>query len=745
MLTRFKRLHVYVRFSIYGALLVVGLFILFRISLNIVEAQYVREAENRTLIFADFASQRYREYEELNESFERLIETQLIVMAEWLVTQLDTTIEDWHVFLETYNIDSIAIYDEAGLIYQATFEDLVGNQVTPGHPLYEFIFESDARIYVEPMRDAVGAQGRFKFVTIKTPEDHVLQVGRRVDDFDRVEESLSLQRVIEDMAAYDDVLFARFIDINGRIIYHSDVTLIGQEASEDHVFRALEAGEDLTVEHHHHLEDVDSYCIVRPVYVDEDLVGVMNIGFDPSYVAPVANQLRNLMFGLGGISLMFIFISMTLLGRTSKQLYDRTMIHPITGIPNRTALELSYRDDQVLGVLAKTPRTYVMLKFINLTQIQSTHGNEYLELILKQIKERLSMCLYLKDYYHLNHDTMMFVMDSTQSDDIEACIHLNLENLEKPIELEPFIFRLMPRFSIYKIKGEIPPLSELIRYLEATLAQMTQQGHQKVMMYETLVSQSLERKLYIEQLIQRLLQGDETKLNVLFQPVYDLKKERLFGFEALSRLVGESGEYISPVEFIPMIESQELIIEFGKHVITCVCRFIQALDSTDLKVSINVSTQELVSKAYVPHLIKTLANDTIHSSLVVEVTETDFARNKAAMNASLSALKEAGIEVALDDFGTGYSAIGYLSLAHFSFLKIDRTFIAELDQDIAQPVARTIIQLARQYGVKVVAEGVENAKQRDRLKTLGCDFVQGYYYHKPLKSSDALALTKKSS
>ena len=745
MLTRFKRLHVYIRFGIYGAFLTMGLFILFQVSLRIIETQYIREAENRTLVMADSASQRYREYDDLNQSYEQLIEIQLIVMAEWLITQLDTTtLEDWMGFLDTYNIDSIAISDEHGFIYQATLEAVVGNQVTPGHPLYEFIFESDERLLVEPIREAVGAEGRFKFVTLKTPLNHILQVGRQADDFDRFEESLSLQRVMDDMKAYEDVLFARFIDINGQILYHSDVRFIGQAASEEHVFRALEAGEELTIQHHHSLEDVESYCIVRPVFVEGELVGVINLGFDPSYIAPVANQLRLLMFGLGGISLVFMFISMSLLGRTSKQLYDRTMTHPITGMPNRTALELAYRDDQVSSVLAPSSKTYVMLRFINLNQIHSTHGSEYVDRILLAIKDRLGMCTYLKNYYHLANNTLMLEVDSLKTTDIDECINLNLENLERPIKLEPFVFRLKPRFSIYKMKEEIPQLSDLIRYLEATLTQMSQEGDQKVMLYERVATQSLERRQYIEQLIQRLLQGDETKLNVLFQPMYDLKKERLVGFEALSRLVGESGEYISPAEFIPMLESQELMIEFGKHVLTCVCRFIQALDSTDLTVSINASTQELVSKDYVSQLIQTLATTNVPpSSLVVEVTETDFARNQAAMNASLSALKEAGIDVALDDFGTGYSAIGYLALAHFSFLKIDRTFIEELGKDLAQPVARTIIQLARQYGVKVVAEGVETAKQRDRLKTLGCDYVQGYYYHKPLKSSDALSLTNK--
>lgn len=115
----------------------------------------------------------------------------------------------------------------------------------------------------------------------------------------------------------------------------------------------------------------------------------------------------------------------------------------------------------------------------------------------------------------------------------------------------------------------------------------------------------------------------------------------------------------------------------------------------------------------------------------MEITETEFARKQAIINDTLLKLKEVGIQVALDDFGTGYSGMGYLSFAYFSFIKIDREFIYELDQNTPQPVARTILQLARQYDVQTIAEGVENIKQRDHLKAMGCDYVQGYYYHKP--------------
>lgn len=133
-------------------------------------------------------------------------------------------------------------------MHEGTDPRFVGLQVDENHPLYEFWLSID-RLIVEPFREGNNVEGVYKFVTFRTPDGQLLQLGKRLDTYSIYLETLNLQSVIDDEAIYDDVLFARFINTDGVILFHSDRTLIGQTASEGHVFRAIEGERDLAIEH----------------------------------------------------------------------------------------------------------------------------------------------------------------------------------------------------------------------------------------------------------------------------------------------------------------------------------------------------------------------------------------------------------------------------------------------------------------------------------------------------------------
>jgi len=227
-----------------------------------------------------------------------------------------------------------------------------------------------------------------------------------------------------------------------------------------------------------------------------------------------------------------------------------------------------------------------------------------------------------------------------------------------------------------------------------------------------------------------------------YQPILDLKGETIIGVEALLRWQHGKEGTISPADFIPVAEESGLIVEIDKwvlkHALQEIAAWQQSSNNTAY-VAINVSSQSLESSDFFDYLDDCLAKTQVApQGLRLELTEYSLMQDATVMIERLRKLREKGVAVHIDDFGTGYSSLSYLHALPVDVLKIDKSFIEHIEQDSA--IVQTILALAKQLNIKVVAEGVENEEQAYLLKRLDCDFVQGYYYAKPLALEDLKAL-----
>jgi EAL domain-containing protein (putative c-di-GMP-specific phosphodiesterase class I) len=257
-------------------------------------------------------------------------------------------------------------------------------------------------------------------------------------------------------------------------------------------------------------------------------------------------------------------------------------------------------------------------------------------------------------------------------------------------------------------------------------------------------AEAMER-LRLETDLRRALERGEFRL--LFQPIVSLGSGRVAGFEALLRWEHPARGTIAPDLFIPLAEETGLILPLGRWVIEEACRHVKRWlerfpQADELSISVNLSARQFEEPDLVDHLARSMAECGVEPRrLRLEITESVLLEHAGASGATLERLRALGVELSMDDFGTGYSSLGYLHRLHIDALKVDRSFVTRMHEDgRSAQLVHAIVALAKNLGVKVVAEGVETREQLAALRGLGCDFGQGYLFAEPLDETAAESL-----
>ena len=227
-----------------------------------------------------------------------------------------------------------------------------------------------------------------------------------------------------------------------------------------------------------------------------------------------------------------------------------------------------------------------------------------------------------------------------------------------------------------------------------------------------------------------------------FQPLYSLAREELEGFEALIRWNHPKRGMISPAEFIPLAEETGLILQIGEWVVREACRSAREWPE-HLSVSVNVSAKQFSTPGLTTTILQALTQSGLRPNrLELEITESIFIADVEKTLSTLHKLRDLGVRIALDDFGTGYSSLSYLRSFPFDKVKIDQSFVRDLNVEgnNAHAVIRAITTLASALGMRTLAEGVEYAEQREILRREGCEYIQGFLLSRPVPASDVAAL-----
>lgn len=423
-----------------------------------------------------------------------------------------------------------------------------------------------------------------------------------------------------------------------------------------------------------------------------------------------------------------------------KEIYNLAYYDPITSLPNRTKFvkELSkvisqiHHKRHIIGVLFLDLDKF---KHINDT-LGHNVGDQVLRLISWRLKElvgeRGSVCKAGGDEYFI------LLNEIDQKEETEILAKEIIEDFKDPYYVKDYTLYLTISIgiSIYPESGL--DVENIIKSSDLALYKAKELGGNSYYIY----GKEIESKgLDLMQLLNQLRKGIENdELILYYQPQIDIESGRLIGFEALVRWNHPERGLIFPDDFIPLAEESSLIIPMGNCILRKACiqtkEWINA--GMDVVVSVNISARQFQHRDFISEVRQVLKDTDLDSKyLAIEITETIAIHNMEYTIEILNELDKLGITVAIDDFGTGYSSLSYLSEMQVDELKIDRSFIWDIEENPKnKSIANAIILLANQLGLKVTAEGVETEEQLNILKAMKCDIAQGYYFSKPVPSEE---------
>lgn len=415
----------------------------------------------------------------------------------------------------------------------------------------------------------------------------------------------------------------------------------------------------------------------------------------------------------------------------------------LTGMPNRR------RFSELLSLHVGRarqhgrPLTVMMLDLDNFQRVNNALGHNAGDDVLVEVSRRISR--------ELGHDAVMARVGADEYAAILPDIKTEQEalNLAERVLVrlgEPHLtskgddLYLSASIGIASFPKDANDTSNLLRCVEIAMLQAKEQGRNRVGRFSVSLQSQKGADLALETALRRAL--DNNELHLAYQPQFDTKTGQLCGVEALARWTTASGEHIPPSTFIPVAEEIGVIGELGRWVMRTACRQLVNWRSEglhNLRLAVNVSVQQFYGTVDLAEQLRAILVDKGLSAdrLEIEVTESLFMRDMADMRAKLQRIQDLGIRISLDDFGTGFSSLSYLRTLPFDQIKLDRSFVTDIDRgEEGRTLAITIINMARNLGKTCIAEGVENDRQLEVLRDAGCDLVQGYLLGRPMSAQD---------
>ena len=413
---------------------------------------------------------------------------------------------------------------------------------------------------------------------------------------------------------------------------------------------------------------------------------------------------------------------------------------PLTNLPNRLlfedklqeSIELAKELGQSVGVL--------FLDLDKFKEINDTYGHKIGDTLLQAITKRLRTVVRSSDVVaRLGGDEFTVIVQNSSHDVLERIAHSIIVEIQKPINIENL--ELFVTFSIgmsvYPEDGETTEL--LIKYADTAMYRAKENGKNRYQFYNTHMTEMTLKRVTLQNALREAI--FQNQFEPYYQPKIDARDGKVIGLEALVRWIHPELGVVSPMAFIPLAEESGCIKEIDMFMLSATLKQMRLWHAEDIvtgKISVNISTNQLQDFETVQNyknVIKKLGFDTNY--LEVEVTESQIMKNQKKSIEILTALKDLGITISMDDFGTGYSSLSYLKNLPVDRLKIDRSFIMDTphnEDDVA--IVKTIITLAKNLGLEIIAEGVETQEQVDFLVAEECYAIQGYFYSKPLNAKD---------
>ncbi len=558
----------------------------------------------------------------------------------------------------------------------------------------------------------------------------------------------------------------KIYNVHGLTVFSTQEKQIGEDANNKAEFREARAGRSVSgVSYRETFESVDSVLRNRHMLASyipmretstSPVAGVFEVYSDVTDL--MANrdtmQWRMIAVVLASLGTLYLFLygvvrrADAIIARQAQESAQREEVirhqahhDGLTGLPNRAAF--AEQMTLILGDAARHERKAAVM-FVDLDGfkiVNDTLGHAAGDEVLRQVAKRIRACLRATDVLcRMGGDEFTIVAPEISSPDDSARVATRLiEAVSQPMAVndKEVTVGATVGIAIYPDDGATAEI--LLKHADAAMYSMKAQGRGSYAFFRAQMNEDVARRVELQGALREAVRMGEFAL--YFQPRVDAATNRTVALEALLRWVSPARGVVSLGEFIDVLEHSGLMVGVGEWVLRTACRQVaqwRAEGSSALRVSVNVSPLQFRQPGFVPLVRRILDECHVHASWVeLELTESLLIEDFEQARRTLVELKQLGVSISIDDFGSGYSSLNYLRHLPADYLKIDRSFVAEIATDArARAIVTAVAQLAHSLQMKVVAEGVETQAQADFFRGIACAELQGHLFSKPLAPAE---------
>ncbi len=444
------------------------------------------------------------------------------------------------------------------------------------------------------------------------------------------------------------------------------------------------------------------------------------------------------------------FIDITERKRAENEIHHLAFYDPLSQLPNRRLLLDRLRQAVATGERNHSGGALLFIDLDNFKTLNDTKGHGIGDLLLIEVAKRLQACVREGDTVaRFGGDEFVLLLEGLSEEKAQAAVQARgvgekvLEALNHPYMLEGNEFHSSSSMGITLFFNYKEKLDELLKQADTAMYEAKKSGRNALRFFDPVMQEELEARSLLEAGLREALRRQEFRLYYQMQVNY---AGSVLGAEVLLRWIHPERGLISPVQFIPLAEESGLIIAIGAWVLETACRQIKVWEENprtrDLQLAVNVSVRQFRQLDFVAQVSEIINKTAINPRrLKLELTESIVLDDVADTIAKMQALRQVGVSFSMDDFGTGYSSLAYLTQLPLNQLKIDQSFVRHIGTKASDSaIIQTIIGMANNLGMEVIAEGVETQAQRDFLEANGCMLYQGYLFGKPVPLDEFTAL-----
>ena len=443
---------------------------------------------------------------------------------------------------------------------------------------------------------------------------------------------------------------------------------------------------------------------------------------------------------------MCMFRDVTQLKHTERRIVHDMTHDSLTGLPNRALFETQLRERFAESTtLLDSFFAVIYVDLDNFKDFNESLGHAAGDAVLRAVSTRLRASLDPSDVVaRLGSDEFAILIRSLADIlHVESVARRILNNVGKPITIGDRAVFAACSVGIAIGSATYERAEDVMRDADTAMYQAKSTGGSRFAVFDSNMHARAERRLQLTTDLRLALQRNEFRL--LYQPIVRIADGILTGCEALIRWDHPAEGVISPNDFMPIAEQTGLAVPVGRFVFETAIRQLAKWrlnwigeDVSPFSMSVNISGAEIFDEDFETFVVSTCAESQIDPrEVTLEITESIILDSSTRANLIFERLKSRGFKICIDDFGTGYSSLRYLQQFKIDGLKIDRSFVASSDGEVAsEPIVRTLMTLAEAFDLHVVAEGVESQRQRDMLRQAGCRYAQGFFYARPLSPAE---------